>query len=63
MTIRASGDGGRTWRSALTLSDAPAAYSDLVQLGTRTVGLLYETGVNGSSETITFRQLPMQDLD
>ncbi|MFL6118275.1 exo-alpha-sialidase [Actinophytocola sp.] len=63
MAIRASGDGGRTWRPTLVVSDAPAAYSDLVQLSGRTVGLLYETGVSGSSETITFRQLPMRDLD
>jgi sialidase-1 len=63
LAIRASGDGGRTWRQTLLVSDAPAAYSDLVQLNGSTVGLLYETGVTGSSETITFRQLPMRDLD
>jgi sialidase-1 len=62
MAIRASGDGGRTWRTALVVSDAPAAYSDLVQLSGSTVGLLYETGVSGSSETITFRRLPLRDL-
>nr|WP_243866699.1 sialidase family protein [Actinophytocola oryzae] len=63
LAIRASGDGGRTWRQTLLVSDAPAAYSDLVQLSGSTVGLLYETGVSGSSETITFRQLPMRDVD
>jgi sialidase-1 len=63
LAIRASGDGGRTWRQTLVVSDAPAAYSDLVQLTGSTVGLLYETGVSGTYETITFRQLPMQDLD
>jgi sialidase-1 len=63
MAIRASEDGGRTWRQTLLISTSPAAYSDLVQLNGSMVGLLYETGVNGSSETITFRQLPMQDLD
>jgi sialidase-1 len=63
MAIRASSDGGRTWRQTLLISDAPAAYSDLVQLTGSTVGLLYETGVTGTYETITFRQLPMQDLD
>jgi sialidase-1 len=63
LAIRASGDGGRTWRQTLLVSGSPAAYSDLVQLNGSTVGLLYETGVTGSSETITFRQLPMRDLD
>jgi sialidase-1 len=63
MAIRASGDGGRTWRQTLRISDAPAAYSDLVQLSGSTVGLLYETGAAGTYETITFRQVPMKDLD
>ncbi|HEX6357955.1 exo-alpha-sialidase [Actinophytocola sp.] len=62
MAVRASSDGGRTWRQALLVSDAPAAYSDLLQLSGSTVGLLYETGVTGTYETITFRQLPMRDL-
>lgn len=63
LAIRASSDGGRTWRQTLVVSPAPAAYSDLVQLTGSTVGLLYETGVSGTYETITFRQLPMRDLD
>jgi sialidase-1 len=63
LAIRASSDGGRTWRQTLQVSPAPAAYSDLVQLTGSTVGLLYETGVSGTYETITFRQLPVRDLD
>jgi sialidase-1 len=63
LAIRASADGGRTWRQALLVSQAPAAYSDLVQLNGSTIGLLYETGVSGTYETITFRQLPVHDLD
>jgi sialidase-1 len=63
MAVRASGDGGRTWRQTLLIDNAPAAYSDLLQLNRNTVGLLYETGVTGTYETITFRQLPIRDLD
>jgi sialidase-1 len=63
LAIRASADGGHTWRQALLVSQAPAAYSDLAQLNGSTVGLLYETGVSGTYETITFRQLPLRDLD
>lgn len=63
MAIRASGDGGRTWRQTLLIDGTPAAYSDLLQLNKDTVGLLYETGVTGTYETITFRQLPLQRLD
>jgi sialidase-1 len=62
MTVRASRDGGATWRSALTLSQLPAAYSDLVQVDARTVGVLYETGVAGANETITFRRIAVRDL-
>ncbi|MEU4655906.1 sialidase family protein [Streptomyces sp. NPDC023723] len=57
MTLRVSTDAGATWRPAHTLDDRPAAYSDLVPLGARTVGLLYETGAGGPYETITFRRL------
>ncbi|GAA4492908.1 hypothetical protein GCM10023191_029510 [Actinoallomurus oryzae] len=62
MTLRTSRDGGVTWRSALTLSQLPAAYSDLVQIDARTVGLLYETGNAGANETITFRRIDLRDL-
>jgi sialidase-1 len=62
MTIRTSHDGGATWRSALTVSPLPAAYSDLVQIDARTVGLLYETGTAGANETITFRRVDLRGL-
>ncbi|MBK1785257.1 sialidase family protein [Prauserella cavernicola] len=57
MSVRISSDRGRTWRTAHLVSEAPAAYCDLVQLDSRSVGLLYETGAEGSYETITFEQL------
>ncbi|WP_084143167.1 exo-alpha-sialidase [Amycolatopsis taiwanensis] len=62
LAIRASSDRGRTWRQALVVSPAPAAYSDLVQLSGATVGLLYETGVTGTYESITYTQIPMRNL-
>ncbi|HEY0451988.1 exo-alpha-sialidase [Actinophytocola sp.] len=62
MAVRVSADRGRTWRQALLVSTAPAAYSDLVQLTGATVGLLYETGGTGTYETITFTQLSMRHL-
>jgi sialidase-1 len=34
----------------------------MVQLGS-TVGLLYETGDFGPNETITFRRIPLRDLE
>lgn len=62
MTLRASHDAGVTWQPVLTLSQLPASYSDLVQLGAHTVGVLYETGNTGANETITFRRVDLHDL-
>ncbi|CAM3736465.1 exo-alpha-sialidase [Kibdelosporangium persicum] len=61
MAIRVSADNGQSWRQAYQLSDAPAAYSDLVQLG-GSVGVLYETGAAGPYETIRFTQVPLRSL-
>ncbi|MFF8472486.1 exo-alpha-sialidase [Streptomyces sp. NPDC015414] len=58
MALWRSTDGGRTFARALTLSDRPAAYSDLVRIDADTVGLLYETGTKGPYEAIEFRRLP-----
>jgi sialidase-1 len=60
--LRVSRDGGVTWRNAFPVSGAPAAYSDMVQLGS-TFGLLYETGDQGPYETITFRRIPLRALE
>jgi sialidase-1 len=57
MTLRISGDNGRTWVSEAPISALPAAYSDLVELGDGTVGLLYETGVSSPYESVTFARL------
>ncbi|MFH8367433.1 exo-alpha-sialidase [Streptomyces sp. NPDC018031] len=62
MTIRASHDGGVTWRSAHTVDGLPAAYSDLVRVDDETVGLLYETGDFSAYSTITFRRVPVEEL-
>jgi sialidase-1 len=62
MALWRSTDGGATFTRALTLSQRPAAYSDLVPLGRKTVGILYETGVDGTYETIEFRRIPVGRL-
>ncbi|GEC05959.1 hypothetical protein SSP24_36140 [Streptomyces spinoverrucosus] len=62
MTIWRSTDAGRTFTKALTLSQHPAAYSDLVQVGRGTLGVLYETGVTGTYERIEFRLIPLADV-
>ncbi|MFD6490397.1 exo-alpha-sialidase [Streptomyces sp. NPDC059944] len=62
MALWRSTTGGAAFTRASTLSTDPAAYSDLVQLGPSRVGILYETGVTGPYETITFRRLPVNGL-
>lgn len=62
MTVRASEDGGVTWRPVHTVDGLPAAYSDLVRLDADSVGLLYETGNFSAYSTITFRRIPVEDL-
>ena len=62
MTIYASSDGGKTWKVAKSISNAPAAYSDLVQLDDHTIGLLYETGTKTENDTITFQRIPLAGL-
>ncbi|MEV0778010.1 sialidase family protein [Streptomyces sp. NPDC050428] len=62
MTVRASLDGGATWSTGHRLSDAKAAYSDLVQLDDEHVGILYETGTTTAYETIRFAPLPVASL-
>jgi sialidase-1 len=59
MALWRSTTAGAGFTRAATLSADPAAYSDLVQLGPSRVGILYETGVSGPYETITFRRLPV----
>ncbi|KIE25203.1 hypothetical protein LK08_20725 [Streptomyces sp. MUSC 125] len=50
-------DAGRTFAGLLTPPDRRAAYSDLVQLGPGTVGILHEAGVTGAHDTIGFRRV------
>lgn len=62
MALWSSGDGGRSFGKALTLSSRKAAYSDLVQADAETVGVLYETGVETAYEVIEFRRVPLREL-
>ncbi|GGZ72315.1 exo-alpha-sialidase [Streptomyces echinoruber] len=57
-----STDGGASFTRAVTLSQRPAAYSDLTQPDRDTVGVLYETGTASAYETIEFRRVPVAGL-
>jgi sialidase-1 len=62
MAIYRSTDKGATFTRATKLSDLPAAYSDLVQPDSGTVGIFYETGTQGPYEKIEFRRIPLSGL-
>ncbi|MGP3990359.1 sialidase family protein [Streptomyces sp. 3N207] len=62
MSVRASTDGGATWREAHAVDERRAAYSDLVRVDEDAVGLLYETGEGSAYETLTFRRIPVTEL-
>ncbi|WP_198663319.1 sialidase family protein [Jiangella endophytica] len=63
LQLRYSPDAGATWTDGLVLHDGPAAYSDVVEAGGRTLGVLYENGDAGAYERITFARVPQAQLD
>ncbi|WP_427922577.1 sialidase family protein [Streptomyces sp. cg40] len=62
MAIWRSGDGGGNFVKAVVLSPQRAGYSDLVRVGADVVGVLYETGVTGTYDTIEFRRVGVAEL-
>lgn len=54
MTVRWSGDDGRTWTASKVMHEGPAAYSSLAVLRDGAIGLLYERGERSAYERITF---------
>lgn len=57
MTVRMSRDDGKSWERICTLTEGPAAYSDLCVLSDGDVAALYETGENTSYDRITFARI------
>jgi sialidase-1 len=62
MTVRLSEDEGRTWPFARLIHEGPSAYSSLVLLPAREIGLLYERGGTSPYERITFVRLPLDSI-
>jgi sialidase-1 len=59
MTVRLSYDEGSTWPVARVVHAGPAAYSSLVALPDRSIGLLFERGEHSPYERITFSRLSL----
>jgi sialidase-1 len=62
MTVRVSGDDGKTWTAGRVVYDGPAAYSSLVALSDATVGVLYERGERSPYERLTFARMALDWL-
>ena len=59
MTVRLSEDQGQTWPHARVIHTGPAAYSCLVVLPDRSVGLLYEGGAESAYEKLVFARFTL----
>jgi sialidase-1 len=62
MTVRLSYDEGATWPVAKVVHEGPAAYSSLVVLRDRSIGLLFERGTASPYEGITFAHFSLEWL-
>jgi len=62
MTVRWSGDSGKSWPTAVELYGGPSAYSDLVLLNESTAACVYERGVKNPYESIVFTPVPLSRL-
>jgi sialidase-1 len=57
MTVRWSMDGGKTWPVSKVVHAGPSAYSNLVELPGKRIGLLFEGGVKSAYEGIAWTVL------
>lgn len=60
LQVKVSLDGGLTWKPFATVFAGKAAYSDLVQIDTHTVGVLFECGKKTSDDKIAFVRLKVK---
>lgn len=54
ISLSVSEDNGLTWHHLITIFKGRSAYSDLVQLGSKEVGVLYENGEKHAYQRISF---------
>lgn len=63
MTIRASVDGGKTWPLKKVVYQGPSGYSNLVMLGKKRVGILFEAGLKDLAEGIAFESYALDEIN
>ena len=62
LTIRQSRDGGASWSNGLVIEEGPSAYSDIVILPHKHVGILFECGEKSPYECIDFSIVERHDI-
>ena len=62
MTVRLSNDEGVSWSISRILHEGPSAYSSLVVLPDRSIGVLFERGKRSPYERITFERFTLEWL-
>lgn len=63
MTIRQSLDNGSTWAKKLEVYEGPSAYSDLIQLSDKEIGILFEGGKSSPYTGISFEIFSLEDFN
>lgn len=63
LTVRLSYDEGTSWPVSRVIHDGPAAYSSLVVLPDRSIGVLFERGDRSPYDRITFARFPLEWLE
>ena len=62
MTVRISGDDGKTWPLKKLVYEGPSAYSCLTVLPNDSLGLFYEAGIQRPYEGIVFEEIAIDDF-
>ena len=62
LTIRQSRNGGASWSKGFVIEEGPSAYSDIVILPHKRVGILFECGEKSPYERIDFCTIEPHDL-
>lgn len=62
LTLRQSRDGGKSWSEGVVVEKGRAAYSDIVIMPNRSIGILFECGVKSPYERIDFRVIDRREL-
>jgi len=62
MTIHKSNDSGKSWPVSYLVYPGPTAYSDMVMINDKTIGLYYEYGEKNPYENMNFVLIPVQSI-